>query len=661
MSLLIGGTIAGALYTLVALGLILIVRVTGAINFAQGDAGSVGAFVAIQLIGPSVGLSVTWSVIVGIVCGSLVNLLIYLLFVRRLEVVGAGPMPTMVVTIGASLIIEALLTLKFGFNPYTIPLFRTVGAIRVFGVLVPGSGSLIVASALLAIGIFALVLYRTNFGRMLRMGASNPELAELCGVRTTVIRMIVWAVAGAVASWGVILYASYQTISTSVMGGFLMTAAVAASWGAFRSLGLTLLGAVALGVILDEIARYVQYDITYVITFAVLAIVYLVYQVRRGRLASRLDGSESRVHRSWLTREVRPSYRTRPGLIVVESILVLIALLVWLSVTGSGSYDQGLAMQVGAAMVALAGLSVSFRYARRLSLGAGGFMCFGAYAYSVVGAHTSAFVAVLFAVAGSFVIGFLLGLLTAGMELMFYATLTLVFTTAMPELVTTFPGLTGGSEGLNMAPKLLMANPAWMIVLVGVGSAVAVVVAGNSRRGSQTLIAGGDRRLAHANGIHDVVLLSLAEGFGGLILGLAGVVLAISVGYVGPASFDLSLSVGFIAALIIGGSWSVIGITLGALFYVMVPAELSSFQGYPDVVYGAVLIVAVLVAPIGLEGVTTWLAVERHVWARNRVGLKVSGWVGRRYGTSSPTLEGSAISLGDRALMVNETMRSEGA
>jgi len=55
----------------------------------------------------------------------------------------------------------------------------------------------------------------------------------------------------------------------------------------------------------------------------------------------------------------------------------------------------------------------------------------------------------------------------------------------------------------------------------------------------------------------------------------AGVFLALSVGYLDPASFNLTLSIGYVAALIIGGAWSVVGLALGSLFYVLVPAELA--------------------------------------------------------------------------------------
>jgi branched-chain amino acid transport system permease protein len=631
VSLVIGGVISGALYTLVALGLILIVRVTGAINFAQGDAGSVGTFVAIQLAGKSIGLPIGWSVLLGLVSGLAVNVIIYLAFVRRLEKAGAGPLPTMVVTIGASLIIGALLTVKFGFNPYTLPLFSSVGAVTIAGVQVPGSGTLIVISALLAIAVFAIVLHWTNFGRMLRMGASNPTLAELSGVRTVLIRVVVWGVAGLIAAWGVMLYASYQSISTSVMSGFLLTAAVAASWGAFRSLVITLVGAVSLGILLDVVTRYVQSDVTYVITFGVLAVVFLVYQFRKGRLISRLEGLGAGLAIGRLMREVRPSYRSRPGLVAIEAAVVLVGMLIWVALSGAQSFGQGLAMQVGVALTVLAALSVSFRYTRRLNLGAGGFMCIGAYGYAVVGAHAGALAGLVAAVAGSFVIGCLLGLLTAGMELMFYTTLTLVFTTAVPQLVMFFTNYTGGAQGLTLATSLELANPAWVIVILGVGAAVATVVGGIMRPGAVALITSGDSRLGQVNGYRDTIHLSVAEGITGALMALSGVLLALSVGYLDPASFDLTLSIGYVAALIIGGAWSVIGLTLGSLFYVLVPAELAGLQNYPSVIYGGVLIAAVLFAPVGLEGITTWLYVERDWWARTRTGRLLSRWAGRRY------------------------------
>jgi branched-subunit amino acid ABC-type transport system permease component len=600
VSIVVGGLIAGALYTLVALGLILIIRVTGAINFAQGDVGSAGTFVTIFLVGKGVGWPVAWAVVVGLVCGAAVNALIYLLLIRRLERASADSLATMVVTIGCSLVIEAILTLKFGFNPYGLQLFTNFGLLHIGGVRVPGSGVMIIATALVALLVFAVVLYRTKIGLILRMGSSNPRLAELRGVRIVLVRLVVWIVAGIMSTWGVLLYSSYQSISTSVMSGFLLTAAVAASWGAFRSLTLTLVGAVSLGIVLNVVTRFVQTDISYIITLGVLIVVFLVYQFRRGSLETRIDAAPSGAVRSRLAAKVRAAYRLRPRVAVIEVALIAIGLIVWTVL--SDAYQSALVVEVAVAIAVLAGLTVILRYGRRLTLGAGGYLGISAYVFGVLAPKIGGWEAALCAVAACFVLGCVIGAVTSGMQLMFYTTLTLVFTVAVPQLVDLLEKYTGGEQGFYLSDTGGLPTSAWFAVVVAVVVVAAVLLFGLSRLGSATLVASGDVRLAKSNGLPHFWYLVNAEGIGAACIGVGGVLYALGAGYLDPPTFNLTLSIGYVAALVVGGGWAAVGLLLGALFYVLVPAQLATLPNYPQIVYGCVLILAVLFAPVGLEG-----------------------------------------------------------
>jgi ABC-type branched-subunit amino acid transport system permease subunit len=107
----------------------------------------------------------------------------------------------------------------------------------------------------------------------------------------------------------------------------------------------------------------------------------------------------------------------------------------------------------------------------------------------------------------------------------------------------------------------------------------------------------------------------------GFFAALAGAVLAQILSYVGPAVFALGLSLSLLVGVILGGRASMIGAMVGAAFIVMMPVGVKAFaerQGWsdqiagnlPDLIYGLLVVVVVLVLPAGLVG--TLLAARRR-------------------------------------------------
>jgi branched-chain amino acid transport system permease protein len=412
------------------------------------------------------------------------------------------------------------------------------------------------------------------------------------------------------STWGVLLYSSYQSISTNVMAGFLLTAAVAASWGAFRSLTLTLVGAVALGIVLNIVTRFVQTDISYVITLGMLVVVFLVYQFRRGSLESRIDSTPSSTARSRLAAKVRAAYKLRPSIAVIEVVVIAVGLAIW-TITAD-VYQSALVVEVAVAIAVIAGLTVILRYGRRLSLGAGGYLGVSAYVFGVLAPKIGGWEAALLAVVACYVLGCVIGAVTSGMQLMFYTTLTLVFTVAVPQLVDLLEPYTGGEQGFFLSDTGGLPTSAWFAVVVAVVVVAAVLLFGLSRLGSATLVASGDVRLAKSNGLAHLRYLVSAEGIGAACIGAGGVLYALGAGYLDPTTFNLTLSVGYVAALVVGGGWAAVGLLLGALFYVLVPAQLATLPNYPQIIYGCVLILAVLFVPVGLEGIASVTYLRRR-------------------------------------------------
>ncbi|HEX6501127.1 MAG TPA: hypothetical protein VF054_19170 [Micromonosporaceae bacterium] len=606
IGVVVGGVTAGCLYALVALGLILIYRTSGALNLAQGATATAGAFAVFWLHG-SLGVPVGLAVPAGVLAAAGLNLAVYGVCVYRLERRGADLHATLVSTLGATLIIGGLLEVALGYDPRTLHLFDGVPGPSVAGVRIPPVALLIVASALAAFTVLAVVLYRTRLGLVLRMGASDPRLTELSGVSTTLLRAVVWAVAGALSGWGVMLFSAYQTLSTAMMEALLLSSAVAASWGAFRNIPLTLGGAVGLGVTTSLVQRFVPVVLVSSISLVLLVVVFLLWQRRQGAVRVRAASLSARHPRLTVKR-----VRWLPK--VEVAALVVAGLAVWWYGT---DYHLSLLRFLVATMIAVTGVATALRYGHRLNLAAGGQMLIGAYLGGILSRHLPVLVAIALAVAATALLGTLLGALTVGLEAIYYATITLVVTAAVPELVMLGDRWTGGAHGMTLPPLpdpfsvagIGLLTP--LLVLLGGAVLAGYYGYGLSPLGARALAGATDRSLAEASGLNPVAAFLTVEAVSAALLGLAGALLAFDIGYVGPSQWGLGYTLLLVGAVLIGGGWSATGLATATAVIGLVPTLVGNLAGWPPVIFGALLVVLILFAPDGVDGVYGGLARTR--------------------------------------------------
>lgn len=605
--IVIAGVISGCLYALVALGLVLIFRTTGAVNFAQGDVGGFGTFVAIGL---SNGLWAHFSTPVGVVAGlgaaGLLNVIVYLFVIRFLEGRSADLVTTLVATLGVSQIIEGVLPNFFGYNPFSLRLFPTLPSVHLLGVAIPFAGVAIVASTAVALLVFALVLYRTKIGMALKMGASNMALAEMSGVPMFTLKLVLWFISGVIAGWGVMLFSAYDNLSTNTMAEFLLFSAVAASWGAFRSIPWTIIGAIVVGVVSDVVARYSPASLGQSTSFVLLLIVFLVMQRREAPVVSRMD--LERV----LQRFVRPTY-ARVRSVGIGEWMVVAALGLLFLFTGS-STTQSYVLDGAAFAVVVAGLALSIRFGGRLNLAGGAYVLVGAYVMGIGLQRGWGFLpALLVALVMGAAVGLLLGLVTLRLETIYFVNLGLVLSAAVGEIVLLLPNLTGGGEGLSVvAPfsqSTFLGEPVINVVIVVLALAVLAAYGwyGRSLAGARTAICGADTRLARASGMRSSLRLVVIEGVAGATMAIGGSLVAVAGGYISVSQFGVLYSNALIASVLLGGAWGIAGVVVGAFFGAVLPLLLGSFSTWVSVINGGVIVLVIVLFPSGAEGGLTGL------------------------------------------------------
>jgi len=178
------GLVVGAFYALMALGLSLIMNLTGVINFAHGGFLALGAYIAYTLL-PYVGF---WGgLIISPVLTAVVGIIIERFLIRRLY--GRDPLYGLLLTFGLAFIFEDGSRFIWGAQsvPYEIPASLTTALSSSLFFLTGYRVFMVVLVAAAVAGLF-LVLTRTRLGMRIRAGTLDLETVSVLGVNVRILR-----------------------------------------------------------------------------------------------------------------------------------------------------------------------------------------------------------------------------------------------------------------------------------------------------------------------------------------------------------------------------------------------------------------------------------------------------------------------------------------
>ncbi len=279
---------------------------------------------------------------------------------------------------------------------------------------------------------------------------------------------------------------------------------------------------------------------------------------------------------------------------------------------------------VGVYLIALIGLNVLTGYTGQISLGHGAFMAVGGYTTAILmadhGVKDIWTIPIAAAVAGA--AGFLFGLPALRLSGLYLALATFAIAVATPAVIKKFEGFTGGGSGINLfgTPELTASvTPvrvfgqelgfnnwlyylAWTIALVGYVLSWLLL---RGRTGRAFRAVRDSETAAVSSGVSLARYKTLAFGVSAAYAGAAGSLFAIATTFVNPDTFPISLSIFLLVGVVVGGLGSLTGLIAGAVFIQFLPLwaqSVSKSPGAPAVVYGAILILVMLVLPAGFAG-----------------------------------------------------------
>ncbi len=242
----ITGLVTGGLYAIVACGLTLTYTTTGIFNWAHGAIVAVGGFAYWQLV---VGWGLPWpfaAALCILVIGPLFGAGVERGIMHRLE--GTSEAIRMVVTL--ALMLGLLATINWIWDPAElrrVPKMFPGDVVTIFGQRIPYDDLAVIAAALVVALVLRWLLYRTRAGVEMRASVDDRGLMTLVGASVGRTATVAWMIGSTLAVVAGVLIVPGSSVVASSLVLLIVNAYAAAVIGKLKSLPMTFLGAIILG------------------------------------------------------------------------------------------------------------------------------------------------------------------------------------------------------------------------------------------------------------------------------------------------------------------------------------------------------------------------------------------------------------------------------
>lgn len=271
--------------------------------------------------------------------------------------------------------------------------------------------------------------------------------------------------------------------------------------------------------------------------------------------------------------------------------------------------------------IGIVGQNLLIGYAGQISFGQAGFLAIGAYTFGHLRIAGAPFpLALLAAGASAGLVGWLVGFPSLRLKGPYLAIATLGFGTAVYQIFTNVPALSGGHAGLALPPLpvpsgisrdvytylfffalfLLFTALAYNIVSSYVGRAFVAI------RDSDIA--------AEAMGVNLARYKLLAFAISSFYTGVHGALFAQFLGHLEPQSFSIEQTITIFVAVVVGGLASIEGSVFGAAFAILVPAMVGGFRWAVPVLFGAAILATMIFEPLGLAGLWIKTRLYFRLW-----------------------------------------------
>jgi branched-chain amino acid transport system permease protein len=267
--LVLTGLAMGCIYALLALGFVLILNASGAINFAQGELVMLGGFVVVWL---TTDVALPWYAVLLLAAAAMAALGVALERFAFRPLKGKPFVTVFISTIGFGIVLRNVALLLWGPSPRSLPALFTPDVLRVGGAVISTQHLFIVGVTLALLLALQAFFVHTRTGVFMRAAAQDEETARLLGVRTGRTMVLTFVLSSLLAGLAGFLLAPVFFVYPDVGHLLILKLFIAVVIGGFGSIPGAILGGLFLGLVEVLAAAYVSSLYKDVIAFAVLMV-----------------------------------------------------------------------------------------------------------------------------------------------------------------------------------------------------------------------------------------------------------------------------------------------------------------------------------------------------------------------------------------------------
>ena len=270
--LIVSGIAAGALYALVAIGLVLIYKATEIVNFAQGESVTIGAYMG-WLFVTEFHLPYFPAIVAVMIASALVGMVVERVAYRPL--IKSPPVTVILATLAIGIIVKNAIRLIWHDTPRSISGVLSAAPIEIGGVLITPERIAIMATVAVVVTALMLFFRFSKLGKAMRATAQSQEAASLMGISVSGIFSKTWGLSSALGGVAGVLIAPLVGINTE-LGGVLIPGFVAAIVGGFTSIPGAIVGGIMVGVFENFAGVFVSSSFKRVVSFVILLAVLMI-------------------------------------------------------------------------------------------------------------------------------------------------------------------------------------------------------------------------------------------------------------------------------------------------------------------------------------------------------------------------------------------------
>ncbi len=242
IEVLMGGLLAGVMYSMVAIGFVLIYKASGIFNFAQGSMVLFAALTFVSLVERGFHFAAA-------LAATLAAMLLLAVSIERLalrHLVNRPPITLFMATLGLSFVIEGLAQILWGAQVHELDLGITDEPLEFAGILLSRFDIFAAATAAALVLVLSVLFNRTAIGLALRAVADDALASLAVGIDLRRVWAIVWAVAGFVGLVAGLLWGARVGVQFS-LSLIVLKALPVLIIGGFSSIGGAIVGGLLVG------------------------------------------------------------------------------------------------------------------------------------------------------------------------------------------------------------------------------------------------------------------------------------------------------------------------------------------------------------------------------------------------------------------------------